>query len=114
MNHHHGPCSDETKKKVSLANKGSKRTDEQKKRMSIAATGRKATKETIEKMKLSLIGKHCKRVIQIDPINNKIIKEFPSCRNASIFLGLKSSSNISSVCRGRQKTIGGFIFKYKE
>lgn len=41
----------------------------------------------------------------------KFIKEFPSAAEAARQLGLDSST-ISKVCRGQNKTHGGFIFKY--
>lgn len=51
-----------------------------------------------------------KRVGQYD-LNNNFIKDFPSARIAAKELGLDSST-ISKVCRGKNKTHGGFIFKY--
>ena len=44
-------------------------------------------------------------------LNNNFIKDFPSARIAAKELGLDSST-ISKVCRGKNKTHGGFIFKY--
>jgi hypothetical protein len=40
------------------------------------------------------------------------IQEFVSATEASIILNI-NQSNISSVCRGVQKTYKGFIFRYK-
>ena len=51
-----------------------------------------------------------KRVGQYS-LNGEFIKEFPSARIAAKELNLDSST-ISKVCRGQNKTHGGFIFKY--
>lgn len=108
-----GPCSDETKRKISASNKGKKRTLEQCRRIGESKIGIKPSKETIEKRSLSLKGKHSIPIIQIDPKTKECIKEYSSIQDAAKALGLSSSANLSSVCKGRQKTAGGFIFKYK-
>ena len=41
------------------------------------------------------------------------IAEFPSTEEAARQLNLDSST-ISKVCRGQNKTYGGFVFKYKD
>lgn len=57
-----------------------------------------------------------KPVLQFD-LQENFIKEYPSCREAMRQTGIKS---IDVVCRGarqkgrKQKTAGGFIWKYKE
>lgn len=51
-----------------------------------------------------------KRVGQFD-LNNNLIQEFCSIREAARILNLDSST-ISKVCQGKNKTHGGFIFKY--
>lgn len=56
--------------------------------------------------------KACKAVLQFD-LNGKFIAEFPSTKEAARQLNLDSST-ISKVCRGQNKTHGGFIFKYKD
>ena len=53
-----------------------------------------------------------KIVLQYD-LNNNFIQEFPSTKEAARQLKLDSST-ISKVCRGVNKTHGGFIFKYKQ
>ena len=52
-----------------------------------------------------------KAVVQYDK-NGNYIQEFPSISSAAKALNLDSST-ISKVCRGINKTHGGFIFKYK-
>lgn len=54
----------------------------------------------------------CKKVAQYDK-NNHLIAEYASCSEAARQLKLDSST-ISKVCRGINKTHGGFIFKYVE
>ena len=49
-------------------------------------------------------------VVQCDK-NDRIIQAFPSCREAARQLNLDSST-ISKVCRGINKTHGGYIFHY--
>lgn len=53
-----------------------------------------------------------KRVQQFD-INGKFIQDFPSVAEAARILNLDSST-ISKVCRGKNKTHGGFVFKYSD
>lgn len=52
-----------------------------------------------------------KAIVQYDK-NGNYIQEFPSISSAAKTLNLDSST-ISKVCRGINKTHGGFIFKYK-
>jgi hypothetical protein len=56
---------------------------------------------------------HCaaKAVLQFDK-NKNFIREFGSIVEASKITGTNQSC-ITSVCRGRKKTSGGFIWKYK-
>lgn len=56
--------------------------------------------------------KSCKVVFQYD-LDGRFIAEFPSTKEAARQLNLDSST-ISKVCRGQNKTHGGFIFKYKD
>lgn len=55
--------------------------------------------------------KSCKEVEQWD-LDGNYIATFPSAREASRVLNLDSST-ISKVCRGKNKSHGGFFFKYK-
>ena len=50
-----------------------------------------------------------KSVIQIDK-NNKIIKKWDSINEAQKEFKIK---NISTCCKGKRKTAGGFIWKYE-
>lgn len=55
--------------------------------------------------------KSVKPVEQYD-LQGNYIQSFPSQREAARQLGLDSSS-LSKACRGKVKTCGGFVFKYK-
>lgn len=50
-------------------------------------------------------------VLQYD-LDNNFIKEWPGMKDAGIALKIRPG-NISSCIRGRQKSAGGFIWKYK-
>lgn len=56
--------------------------------------------------------KSCKKVAQYD-LNGNLLNTFDSCSMAARELKLDSST-ISKVCRGINKTHGGFTFKYIE
>lgn len=56
--------------------------------------------------------KSCKRVEQLS-LDNKHIAIFESCAEAARKLKLDAST-ISKVCRGKNKTHGGFLFRYIE
>lgn len=86
----HKPCSQETKDKIGEANRG-----------------HKMPKHVME----TLITYHEKEIIQYDKGHN-IIKEWKSLTEACKNLGLHKAS-VSRVCLNKQKTSGGFIWKYK-
>ena len=54
-----------------------------------------------------------KAVLQYS-IDGRFIKEWPSATDASLGLGLNIIAGIGMVCKGKRKTAGGFIWKYKE
>lgn len=54
--------------------------------------------------------KHCRNILQYD-FNNNLIKEYKSITDAYNETGI---NHISLCCRGKSKTAGGFIWKYKE
>ena len=54
-----------------------------------------------------------KAVLQYS-IDGRFIKEWPSATDASLGLGKKIIAGIGMVCKGKRKTAGGFIWKYKE
>jgi hypothetical protein len=63
------------------------------------------SKEHIQKM--------YKPVLQFDKQDN-FITEFNSIKEAAIAMGKPGSHDIGTVCRGKQKSAYGFIWKFKE
>ena len=57
-------------------------------------------------------GKPKKCICQYDK-NGNFIKEYNSIAEATKSLGYKSKSNISTCCKGKKKSVGGYIWKYK-
>ena len=62
-------------------------------------------------IKVKKTGTQRRKVLQIDPITGEIIKVWNSTREPQNNLGI---SNVSAVCKGKRKTMGGFIWKYAE
>lgn len=89
-------CSIETRAKIGYANSLKIRTDEQKKHLSKINTG---------KYYASI------PVIQFN-IRGEFICEFRSAAEAAAKLKIQRP-NISACCRGKHKSIGGYIWKYK-
>ncbi len=58
------------------------------------------------------VNSNCKKVRQMD-LQGNYIKDFPSCAEAARQLNLDSST-ISKVCRGKNKSHGGYTFIYIE
>ena len=82
-------------------------------RVAAALKGRIFSTETRKKMSAKATnGKNSKPVLQIDPVTNEVIAEFPSVNEVHRQLGF-SCGNISSCCNGRYKTCGGFKWQYK-
>lgn len=54
-----------------------------------------------------------KAVLQYD-LDGKFIQEWPSAIDAARGLRMKINAGIGEVCKGKKKTAGGFIWKYKE
>ena len=106
-NHNYGKrLSEETKKKISEAHKGIVTyypTEEQKKKRSEVCK---------EKCKRGKNHYKSKQVTQYD-MDGTLIKEWDSIREASKTLKINLTS-IWKCCKNRQKTAGGFIWKYKK
>ena len=112
---HNGKHSEETKIKISNANKGKKspcgmlnkhHSKETKEKMSISRTGKVQSKETIEKR----IKKLRIKVNQYD-LDGNFIKTWDSITTASLTLHIKDS-DISRVCKGKRNMCGGYVWKY--
>jgi len=71
---HRNPVSEETRHRISVANKGKVRSEETRARMSKTSTGRKHSEETIRKMskpRLSMKGKHYPKMSEAQKGNKK-------------------------------------------
>ena len=122
-----GKHSEETKRKIGIANKGKKRTEEQRKMLSLAHIGsmcgennpfygKHHTEEA--RRKISKAGKNRdkstynhKSVYKIDLNTGNIIKEYFSVMDASIENGICDSS-IIMCCKGKIGQSGGFKWQY--
>lgn len=109
--------SEETRQKLSKAlkgrpspNKGISMSEEQKIKIGKANKGREFSAEIKLKMRETSTSK--KTVIQYD-LNLNIISAYSSTMEAQRTTGI-ASSNISACCKGRLKTSGGFLWRYKE
>lgn len=91
-------------------NKGIPMTEEQKKKIGDANRGRVFSEETRQIFKDASTRK--KTVIQYD-LNMNEIRTFESTMDAQRETGI-ANSNISACCRGKLKTSGGYIWRYKE
>jgi len=133
-----GYKSEETKRKISQANKGKKHSIESCLKKSISLKGRIESEETkklksknnmgvsrgkgIPKSKehvLKLSKSLRKPVLQYD-LNGNFIKEWEGLREAKIWITKEKSiyspnvdKQIKDCCNGRQKTCHGYKFKYK-
>ena len=116
--------SEETKNKISNTLKGRIFTDEHRHKKSLAQTGeknhmygKKISKETREKMSKNQPkgkdNKHSRRVAQMPLKNDEIIKVWDCMEDIKNKLGI-SHCCISDCCRGKQKTSGGYRWRYYE
>lgn len=117
-----GKMSEESKLKISKANKGKRhpcmygpRSEKTKKKISEAIKGRKLSENHCKKISLRNQGKvtHHKVILQYT-LNGEFIKEFVSICSAEREIGKKgANSNIVRCCKGKLKSCYGFIWKYK-
>ena len=128
-----GPRSEETKNKISKSNKGKIVSNETKNKKRISMIGKFPSEITKEKMRKSAIGKFKSeshknniklkkdniikgvRLANSKPINQynlegDFIQEWPSIVEAKKYIG---KGDIQACCKGKQKTAGGFIWKFK-
>lgn len=59
-------------------------------------------------------GKKKRSVVQIDRTTGEVIAEYKSIADAGKAVGIKSDGNIGECCRGKKKTVAGYIWKYRE
>lgn len=91
----------------SKSHKGKKLSPEHVAKLTAYLIGRKVSNKTRQKISDKL----SKAVIQMD-INGNVITVYKSARQASLTLNI-SYKHISSCCLGRQKTCGGYIWKFQ-
>lgn len=105
-----------TRDKIGAASIGRKHTQESKDAISKSSKGKKLSAEHIEKLKKPKTEAHrikaalakCKHVLCIE---TGIV--YASLMLANVAVGLSSrSANITSVCKGRRHTAGGYHWKY--
>lgn len=109
------PVSEETRRKISEARTGIVFSEEQKKKISESMTGMTFSEEHKKKISESMTGKHNKPqkpVLQYSK-SGEFIAEYSSIKEAERQTGC-NPSHICQCCRGKQKSAGGFIWKYKE
>lgn len=112
------PCKEETKIKIGKANKGKKLKEENKNRLKKYIMehgawnkGKKLSKEHLEKITAERRTRCNKKIYALDKDTMQIVKEFSSCTEASIYVGI-SKSNISRCCKGKRPTSGGYKWRY--
>lgn len=114
-----GFMSDELKQKISQSNKGVSRnkgikfSQNRKNKISQAKKGKTFSSEHIKNLKIGIQNrkpwvKTSKVVIQYD-LDMNLIKEWFSVKEANCNI----KGDIRACCNGKQKTAGGFIWKYK-
>lgn len=91
------PCSEDTKRKIGIANSGSRN----------GMFGKIPSKEAVQ----AIILRFSKPVVQLDKYNN-VMGEFSSASSAERHLGVKGN-HISCCCIGKRKTAYGYKWKYK-
>lgn len=118
--------SEETRRKLSESHKGKQFSEETKKKISERLKGEKnpnygkhLSDETKKKMSESHKGRTgannpcSKPVLQLDKETGEVIAEFAGLNEAERVTGIHNG-HISRVCRGEQKSSGGYYWQYKE
>ena len=101
------PKSEAHKKALSEAHKGVPLSEAHKKALSEALKGIPKSKAH----KKALSEANSKKILQLTK-SGEFIKEWPSAYEAERELGI-AQSNICSCCKGKLKSVGGFIWMYK-
>lgn len=126
-----GKMAEESKQKISIANKGKKHFGrpvslETRKKISIGNLGKIMSKEAIENMSKSKKGIACsekhkhslimcksKPLVMLD-LNGNFVREWDRVSDASKFLGKKQNSNINAQLLGITKSCANYQFVLKE
>ena len=118
----HYERTEESRKKMSEAKIGITFSEEHKKKISEALSGEKAywygkhhseeAKRKISEANKGKVYAPIKAVLQFSK-DGKLIEEYPSLVEASRQTGC-NQGHICDCCKGKRKSAGGFIWKYKE
>jgi len=100
-----GIYTDESRARMAEAKLGTKASEETKRKMSLAQTGRTHTEESIEKMR-----ERATPVLQYD-LEGNFIKEYRSIRIA--LEDFENNPEIGMCCTGKIRSSGGYVWKYK-
>lgn len=100
------PKTEETRRKISEANKGRRHTPEEKEQVSKALKGRKLTEEHRQKISEANKTNHIKTVLCVETgqVFNSLIEAGAYFKTAS--------SNIGHACNGKQERAKGYHFTY--
>lgn len=106
--------SSETRAKMSKAKKGHKVSEETREKMSGWQIGKKLTERTKEKISKALKGRtrRGRPCVQISP-TGEVVGEYEKIKEASLKTGI-SKVSISLALSNKERTAGGFKWKYKE
>lgn len=107
--------SEETKQKMSKSRKGHSVSEETRLKISQSNKNKKRTDEFKDKLKKRQNGKTHSRAKKVDQydLKNNLIKTWDYIKEVEETLGIKATS-ITACCKEKQKTAGGFIWKYHE
>lgn len=105
----YGKHTDETKEKLRLLNTGKKLSDETKLKIGLKSKGNKH--RLGQKVSMETMIKKSKPVLQYSK-SGEFVCEFISAIEAQRKTGI-FQTNISENCRGKRKSAGGFIWKFK-
>lgn len=110
--------SEESKRKITKAQKGRKLSEEWKQNISKGKTGLKFSEEHLKNLSISHKGQKSnnnKQVYQIDMNKGIILNKFNSIKDALIYLNVNiKNGNISKVCRGILKSTFGYYWCYEK
>ena len=118
-NHMYGKHpSEETRKKLSAVHKGKALSEETKRKLSEARKGIACSEEAKQKISETLKGKYmgeespkAKGVVQYD-LDGNLIRIWECIAQATRECNI-TKTGITSCCKGKQKTAGGFKWRYK-
>ena len=108
--HKNRVVTDETRKKLSESHMGHKVSPETREKLRKYHTGRKLSEESKEKVRKTRIKKP---VVQLNKSDNSFIKEYESITYAEKITNTPGTL-ISACCKGKRKSIHGYIWYYKE